>query len=82
MYGIFISENSTARGVIESLRWMDLYGVRTFFGTFIQDVYRVSPDDIRQIAARYLTPDRMAIVVVGDRNALASQLEQIGRVVD
>jgi zinc protease len=82
MSGIFISENSTARGVIESLRWMDLYGVKTFFGTFIQDVFRVSPDDIRQIAARYLTPARMAVVIVGDRNALASQLEQIGRVVD
>lgn len=83
MTGIFISENSTARGVIESLRWMDMYGVKpTFFGTFIDDVHRVSPGNILQIAARYLTPNRMTVVVVGDRKALVSQLGEIGRLVD
>lgn len=83
MSGIFVSENSTARGIIESLRWMDLYGVKpSVFGTFIQDFHRVSPDNIRQVAGRYLTPNRIAVVVVGDRKALLAQLEEIGRVVD
>jgi len=83
MAGILISENSTARGVLESLRWMDLYGVNpTYLGRFIQDVYSVTPGAIQTIAGRYLTPDRMVIVIVGDRKALAQQLEEIGPVVD
>ena len=83
MSGILIQENSTARGVIESLRWMDVYGVKpSFFGTFIQDVHRVSPDAIRQIAGRYLIPERMTVVVVGDRKALLAQLQEFGRVAD
>ncbi len=83
MSGVFIQENSTARGVIESLRWMDLYGVKpSVFGTFVQDVHRVSPDAIRKIAGRYLIPERMTVVVVGDRRALLAQLQELGRVAD
>jgi predicted Zn-dependent peptidase len=81
MAGILVQENSTAQGILESLRWMDLYGVRTsFLGTFIQNVYKVEPRDIRAVAERYLRPDRMAIVVVGDRKVLLPQLEAIARV--
>jgi zinc protease len=81
MAGILVQENSTAPGILESLRWMDLYGVSTsYFGTFIQNLYKVSAGDIRAIAERYLRPDRMAIVVVGDRKALLPQLEAFARV--
>jgi zinc protease len=83
MAGVLISENSTASGVLGSLRWMDLYGVdEGYLGRFIQDVYAVTPEAIQQIAGRYLTPARMVIVIVGDRKALAQQLEEIGEVVD
>ena len=84
MSGISIQENSTARGVIESLRWMDLYGVKpaVFFGTFIQDFGRVSPAQIRQTAGSYLTAERMTVVVVGDRTALVPQLQAIGTIAD
>jgi predicted Zn-dependent peptidase len=83
MAGVLISENSTASGVLGSLRWVDLYGVdEGYLGRFIQDVYAVTPDAIQQIAGRYLTPARMVIVIVGDRKALAQQLEEVGAVVD
>ena len=78
MAGILIQENSTAQGTLESLRWMDLYGVSTsYLGTFMQNIYKIEPRDIRAVAERYLRPDRMAIVVVGDRKVLLPQLEAI-----
>jgi predicted Zn-dependent peptidase len=62
---------------------MDLYGLNPgYLGRFIQDVYAVTPDAIQQVAARYLTPSRMVIVIVGDRKTIAKQLEEIGAVVD
>ena len=83
MSGIFIQENSTARGVIESLRWMELYGVKpAVLSTFIQDVHRVSPAHIQKTASRYLGPGHMTVVVVGDRKAIVSQLSEVGRIVD
>ena len=81
MAGILVSENSTAQGILESLRWMDLYGVNTaYLGTFIQNVYAVTPANIQLTAERYFRPDRMTIVVVGDRKTLLPQLEAIARV--
>ena len=81
MAGILVSENSTAQGILESLRWMDLYGVGTsYLGTFIQNVYTVTPANVREMADRYFRPDRMTIVVVGDRTSLLRQLEAIARV--
>jgi zinc protease len=83
MAGVLISEQSTAQGMLESLRWMDLYGVDPrYLGTLVQNVLAVSPENIHSIAARYLIPSRMTIVVVGDRKAIVSQLEGIGQVVD
>ena len=81
MAGILVQENSTAQGILESLRWMDLYRVGgDYFGTFIQHLHKVEPADIRAVAERYFRPDRMAIVVVGDRKVLLPQLEPIARV--
>jgi zinc protease len=83
MAGVLISEQSTAQGMLESLRWMDLYGVDpAYLGTLVQSVHAVTPENIQLIAARYLTPSRMTIVVVGDRKALVSQLEEVGQVID
>jgi predicted Zn-dependent peptidase len=83
MAGILVSENSTAQGVLENLRWMDLYGVSaTYLASLIQNIHGVSPQNIHQIASRYLVGNRMTVVVVGDRKALASQLEGIGQIVD
>lgn len=52
------------------------------FGTLIQDFHRVSTDNIRQLAARYLVLGRLTIVVVGDRKALYPDLETLGNVAD
>jgi zinc protease len=81
MAGILVSENATAQGILESLRWMDLYGVATsYLGTFIQNVYAVTPANVQAMADRYFRPERMTIVVVGDRTTLLPQLEAIARV--
>jgi zinc protease len=81
MAGVLVSENATAQGILESLRWMDLYGVGTsYLGSFIQNVYAVTPAQVQTMADRYFRPDRMTIVVVGDRATLLPQLEAIARV--
>jgi predicted Zn-dependent peptidase len=45
-------------------------------------VYDVSGKDIQRVARKYLQPASAVIVVVGDRNAILSQLAEIGEVVD
>jgi len=46
--------------------------------TFRQRVNAVTVDDIQRVAQKYLRPDRLSIVLVGNASAFASQLRGIG----
>lgn len=81
MSGGLIIENSTARGILESLEWMDLYGARPdYLSTMTQQVHAIRPNDISRVVHGYITPPRMVIVVVGDRAQIERQLQEVGRV--
>jgi zinc protease len=40
----------------------------------VQNVYGVTPEQVRQMAAKYLDSGKMTIVVVGDKSKIADQL--------
>lgn len=46
--------------------------------TFRQRVNAVTADDIQRVAQKYLRPDRLSIVLVGNASAFSSQLRGIG----
>ena len=50
---------------------------QTYFNDFITKVNSVSMEDINRVANKYLTPDKMAIVVVGDRKTIEAGLKEI-----
>lgn len=45
------------------------------FNTYIQKVLSVTKDDVQRVAKKYLNPDRVAIIVVGDRAVIEKGLE-------
>ena len=47
-------------------------------GTYRERVLAVTPDDIQRVAKSYLTPDRLAIVLVGNAKAFIPQLRSVG----
>ena len=47
-------------------------------GTFSERVQRVTPDDIQQVARRYVRPDRLSIVLVGNAAEFVAQLRRVG----
>jgi zinc protease len=42
----------------------------TYFNSYIERVQAVTLEDVNRVANRYLQPDRMAVVIVGDRKAI------------
>ena len=50
----------------------------TDVGTFAQRVQSVTPDDIQRVARRYIQPDRLSVVLVGDSAGFLPQLTSIG----
>jgi predicted Zn-dependent peptidase len=46
----------------------------------VQNVLAITPQDVQRIAREYLKSERMAIVVVGDKAQVATQLTDYGEV--
>lgn len=49
----------------------------SYFNTYISKISAVTLADVNRVANKYLTPDKMAILIVGDRNTIELGLKQI-----
>ena len=65
--GLFVIGNSSPNGVLGQLAFMDLHGLPEEFLThWVANVYAVTPPQVTEIARRFIRPERMTVVVVGD----------------
>ena len=77
--GTFVLQNSSRSGIIGILQMVDLHGLGDDYLTeFVRRVHAVTPADVQRVTRSYLAPDRMTIVVVGDRAVIADQLRPFG----
>ena len=75
MAGIFVLQNSSRQGIIGQLVFSDLHHLGDdYLQTYVQKVYAVTAEQVQQTSQKYLIPDKMTIVVVGDKSKIASQL--------
>jgi zinc protease len=73
--GIFVLQNSSRAGVVAQLIFRDFQGLGAdYLSTYVQKVHAVTPQQVQQMAAKYLNPDQMTIVVVGDKSVIAEQV--------
>lgn len=57
-----------------------VYGLPdSYFNEYIQKINAVTLEDVNRVANKYLTPDKMAILIVGDRKAIEPRLREIDR---
>jgi zinc protease len=70
----------TPRQIASQLASMVLYGLPDdYFDTYIQNVEKVTAQDVRRVAEQHLSPDNMIVVVVGDVAAIRSGLKKLNR---
>ena len=70
---------STRFNVLHNLWQLDELGLPpTSLTNYVTDVRAVTAADISRVVKTYLVPDKMTLVVVGDKKAVASQLTQFG----
>jgi len=80
--GMFVLQNSSRTGIVGQLSYLDLHGLpEQYLSEYVSNIYAVTPEEVQRIAAEYLRPDEMLLVVAGDRSQVARQLAQFGRVV-
>ena len=73
--GLFVIQNSTRQALIGQLQYVDLQGLgEDYLKTYVQKVNAVSPADVQTMTAKYIKPEMMTIVVVGDKSKISEQL--------
>jgi len=73
--GLFVIQNSTRQALIGQLRFVDLQGLgEDYLKNYVQRVNAVTPEEVSATTAKYIKPELMTIVVVGDKAKVGEQL--------
>ena len=76
MSGIFVLQNSSNRGIIGQLAFVELQGLsEEYLKTYIQKLNSVSAADLKRVAETHLDPRKMTLVVVGDKAKIEASLK-------
>lgn len=69
----------TAQQVARAVAQLALYDLPdSYFAEFVARVNAIGRDDVTRAATRYLQPERMSTLIVGDHSAIADSLSRLG----
>ena len=58
---------------------MDLHGLPAdYLNTYVQRLYAVTPQQVQEMAKKYIQDDKATIVVVGDKKVIEEQVKGFG----
>jgi len=73
--GLFVIQNSSRAGLIGRLQYSDLHKLGDdYLETYVQKVFAVTPEQVQQMASKYIAADKLTIVLVGDKAKIADQI--------
>jgi predicted Zn-dependent peptidase len=76
LVGLYVLQNSTRFGVIGQLENMNYNELpKTSIDNYVKEISAVTAQDVQNVAKKYLTEDKMSIVVVGDLKKIGEQLK-------
>lgn len=74
--GLFVLQNSSRFGIMGQLETMNYYELpKSRLDNYVKDILAVTPKDIQDAANKYLSEDKMTLVVVGDKSKITEQLK-------
>src|SRR3954469_2711778 len=69
----------TTEALAGSLAQIFIYDLpQDYFATYTQRVRAVTPADVQRVAERYIQPEKLAVVVVGDRKTIEPGISALG----
>lgn len=81
--GVFPIRLETQEGLIDQLVQLKMFGFpNTYLETYRQNIQAITIDQVQDVAQKYVTPDRAAVVIVGDGAQLAEQVEPYAGVME
>ncbi|MCZ2389531.1 MAG: insulinase family protein [Acidobacteria bacterium] len=81
--GVFPIRAETQEGLTTLLLNRELYGLpEDYLQTYRDKVSSVTADEVQDAARKYIRPDEMAIIVVGDAKSVLPQIEEFASAVE
>jgi zinc protease len=72
--GVFPIRAETQEGLTNLIVSQELYGLpEDYLNTYRENVDAITSEDVRRVANKYVNPDRMSIVIVGDADEILTQ---------
>jgi zinc protease len=73
--GIFVIQNSNRQALIGQLQYIDFQGLgEDYLMNYVPRVNAVTAADVQKLTRKYIRPEEMVIVVVGDKSKISDQL--------
>ena len=80
MIGTFVLLNSSRDQIIDQLEFVDRHGLpKDYLSTYVSKVLAVTPEDVKQVTAKYIDDGKVTIVIVGDRKVITRSGEAVRR---
>ena len=81
--GTYVLQNSSRGGITAQLQYVDLHGLPPGYpNTYVKQVYAVTPQQVTEMAKKYVRDEQATIVIVGDRKVIEEQVGGFGKVID
>ncbi|SNT27114.1 Predicted Zn-dependent peptidase [Ekhidna lutea] len=75
--GIYVLQNSTPGGIIGQLSYLDIYDLpESFLTDKVKNIYAVTPEQVSELVKKYIRPEDMKLVIVGDKEKIEEQINE------
>ncbi|MCZ7557559.1 MAG: insulinase family protein [Bacteroidia bacterium] len=79
--GRFLLGLENPSSIASMVQNIDLYGLpKDYYKKYVSNIMAVTSADVQRLARKYLTPDNIAFLAVGDASQIAKPLESFGAV--
>ncbi|WP_089887642.1 M16 family metallopeptidase [Kriegella aquimaris] len=75
--GIYVLQNSTPNGIIGQLIFLDTHDLdESFLTDKVKNMHAVTPEKVSEMTQKYIQPDNMTLIVVGDKAKIENQIQE------
>ncbi len=73
--GFFVLQNGTPGGIINQLKFLDVHNLSDdVLQNKVKNIYAVTPEQVQEMARKYIRPEDMFLVIVGDPEKVRPQI--------
>ncbi|MBT8186592.1 MAG: insulinase family protein [Croceitalea sp.] len=75
--GIYVLQNSTPGGIISQMIFLDTHDLdESFLTNKVQNMHAVTPEKVQEMTKKYIKPENMTLIVVGDKAKIQNQIQE------